>query len=154
MLLIRIRNFLESALTTEAGGNGATDRERALRVATAALLVELSHADFESTAVERETIANLIREHFELSTAEADEILNVADDEAGRAVSLHDFTRLLHDNLEPWEKHKVIEMLWRVAYADTRLDKYEDHFVRKVADLLYVSHKDLVRIRHKVKSDK
>ena len=99
-------------------------------------------------------IANLIREHFELSTAEADEILNVADDEAERAVSLHDFTRLLHDTLEPREKHEVIEMLWRVAYADTRLDKYEDHFVRKVADLLYVSHQDLVRIRHKVKGGK
>ncbi len=153
-MLVGLRNFLKSALTTGDGGDGAVDREHALKVATAALLVELSRADFEATAVEREMIANLVREHFELSAAEADEILNVADDEAERAVSLHDFTRLLHDNLEPREKHEVIEMLWRVAYADTRLDKYEDHFVRKVADLLYVSHKDLVRIRHKVKSEK
>ena len=153
-MLLGIRNFLKSALTTGDGVNGAPDREHALKVATAALLVELSRADFESTAVEREMIANLIREHFELSAAEADKILNVADDEAERAVSLHDFTRLLHDTLEPREKHEVIEMLWRVAYADTRLDKYEDHFVRKVADLLYVSHQDLVRIRHKVKGGK
>ncbi len=154
MLLIRIRNFLESALTTGAEDSGAGDREHALKVATAALLVELSRADFESTAVERDMIASLIREHFELSSDEADEILSVADDEAERAVSLHDFTRLLHDSLDSHDKHAVIEMLWRVAYADTRLDKYEDHFVRKVADLLYVSHKDVVRIRHKVKSKK
>jgi len=57
----------------------------------------------------------------------------------------------LHEQLSLAEKHDVVEMLWRVAFADLHLDKHEDHLVRKVAGLLYVSHGDLIRIRNEVR---
>jgi uncharacterized tellurite resistance protein B-like protein len=45
-------------------------------------------------------------------------------------------------------------MLWQVALADERLDKHEDYTVRKIADLLYVTHSDLIRIRNRVRGDR
>jgi uncharacterized tellurite resistance protein B-like protein len=65
-------------------------------------------------------------------------------------VSLQSFTRRLVDELSESERHRVVEMLWRVALADRRLDKREDYVVRQVADLLYVSQSDLIRIRNRV----
>ena len=153
-MLTRIRNFLETTLTHSDTEATAGEREHAIRLATAALLVELSRTDFDASDLERDLILRLVREHFSLNDSESEELLAAADTEADLAVSLHEFTRLLHDHLDVDEKHRIVEMLWRVAYADAVLHRYEDHFVRKVADLLYIPHSELVRIRHKVKSER
>ena len=73
-----------------------------------------------------------------------------ASREADRAVSLQSFTRRLVEQLSEAERLRVVEMLWRVALADRRLDKREDYLVRQVAELLYVSQSDLIRIRNRV----
>ncbi len=67
------------------------------------------------------------------------------------AVSLHDFTRALHDALSEPEKIEVVRMLWQVAHADGELDRYEDYLVRKIADLLYVPTGDVIRVRNEVR---
>ena len=91
-------------------------------------------------------------EFFSISNEEATLLVVKAESEADRAVSLQGFTRFLHENLTVNEKHSIVEMLWKVALADQDLDKHEDHLVRKVAGLLYVSQSDLIRIRNRVKS--
>jgi uncharacterized tellurite resistance protein B-like protein len=63
-------------------------------------------------------------------------------------VSLHGFTRLLNDELDESEKSRVIGMLWKISVADEHLHRYEDALVRKVAELLYVPHREMVRLRH------
>ena len=80
-------------------------------------------------------------------------LIQEAEREADHAVSLQEFTRALHEQLSIGEKHSVIEMLWRVALADSKLDKHEDSLIRKVAELLYVPHNDLIRIRNRVGGD-
>jgi uncharacterized tellurite resistance protein B-like protein len=127
------------------------DRDRAIRVATALLLVEVARADYDDDAIEDRAMHALIKEHFALSDDEAQLLIEEARQQADRAVSLQSFTRELHEHLSVDEKDKVVEMLWRVALADDRLDKYEDYVVRKVADLLYVRHSDLIRIRNRVR---
>lgn len=124
--------------------------ERSLRVATAALLVEMARADFSEDGIEHEEITRALRQHFALDVAAAEDLLRRASTSADRSVSLHEFTSLLHEQLEPREKQQIVEMLWRVALADAVLDKHEDYLVRKIADLLYVSHGDLVRLKHRV----
>ncbi|MDH3588284.1 MAG: TerB family tellurite resistance protein [Gammaproteobacteria bacterium] len=147
-MLQRLRELLgldadKSAPEAQAGGH-------LLRVATAALLVEMARADFSEDRAEHDEIRRTLQRHFSLDLAAAQALLDRAAASADKAVSLHEFTRLLHEQLEPVEKHAIIEMLWRVALADARLDKYEDYLVRKIADLLYVSHADLVRLKHRV----
>lgn len=146
-MLKKLRELLTPG---DASGDEAVDDERALRIATAALLVEMSRADFSESVSEHDEIVRVLSEHFALDLDAAMELIERASARADKSVSLHEFTRLLHEQLEPEEKHRIVEMLWRVALADAELDKYEDYLVRKIADLLYVSHRDLMRLKHRV----
>ncbi|MBT8136254.1 MAG: TerB family tellurite resistance protein [Gammaproteobacteria bacterium] len=146
-MLKKLRELL-GGVAAEAADDA--DGDGLLRVATAALLVEMARADFSEDGIEHEEIVRALQQHFALDLAAAQQLLRGAGDSADKAVSLHQFTRLLHEQLEPPEKQKIVEMLWRVALADAVLDKHEDHLVRKIADLLYVSHADLVRLKHRV----
>jgi uncharacterized tellurite resistance protein B-like protein len=133
-----------------AKGAKPEDREHALRIATALLLIEVARADYEDDLAEGAAIAEQLREFFALDESEAALLVEEAQQQADHAVSLQSFTRRLVEQLTEAEKHRVVEMLWRVALADTRLDKQEDYVVRQVAELLYVSQRDLIRIRNRV----
>ena len=148
-MLKNIRELLTRSLSA-SGEETPADRERALKLATAALLIEVMRADYSENLTENEMIFSQLKRHFDLSEDDAFLLVQEAEREADYAVSLQGFTRLLHEHLSAEEKHAVVEMLWRVAMADEHLDKHEDHLVRKIADLLYVSHADLIRIRNTV----
>ena len=125
-------------------------REQDLKLATAVLLVEVARADFAEDEFELDKVAELLRQHLELSRREVEQLVAEAREQADHAASLQAFTRQLHEELGVEEKLRVVEMLWEVALADAKLDKHEDHLVRKVAGLLYVSHSDLIRVRNRV----
>jgi uncharacterized tellurite resistance protein B-like protein len=126
-------------------------REQALRVATALLLIEVARADYASDLAEDATMLASLKQFFALDDAAAALLLEEARSTADRAVELQQFTRRLHEQLSTAEKLRVVEMLWQVALADSRLDKHEDHLVRRIAELMYVSHSDLIRIRNRVR---
>jgi uncharacterized tellurite resistance protein B-like protein len=127
-------------------------REHGLRVATALLLIEVAKADYAEDLAEDEVLLSSLKQFFALDDAAAALLLEEARSTADRAVELRQFTRRLHEQLSVSEKHRVVEMLWQVALADSRLDKHEDHLVRRIAELLYVTHSDLIRIRNRVRS--
>lgn len=148
-MLRNLKEFVSNALRDSNTSQG--DRTHALQIATAALLIEIAHADYdEGNPLEDALIRQLLQEHFDLNSQETDELFDMAHQEAQQNVSLHEFTRQLHNELSPEEKTGILEMLWRVAYADKSLDKYEDHLVRKIADLLYIPHGEIIRIRNQV----
>ena len=147
-MLDKLKELL--ARTTPGAVADDVDDERALRVATAALLVEMARADFSEDTVEHEEILRVLRRHFALDIDSAKALLEQAGERAEQSVSLHEFTHLLHGQLSNEDKHRIVEMLWRVALADAELDKHEDHLVRKISELLYVSHTDLMRLKHRV----
>ena len=151
-MITTIRDFFRNSFDAGSEAEPA-DREYAVRLATATLLVEVARADFEESGQEQEAIHLLLQKHFVLSKAHTNALFEAATEHADTSVSLHEFTRVLHQHLSEAEKHQVIALLWRVALADSVLDKHEDHLVRKVAGLLYVSHRDLVRIKHQVREE-
>jgi len=128
----------------------AADGTHALNLATALLLVEVARADYQDEISEYRQIEALLRGHFDLSEEEVALLLDEARSQADHSASLQRFTRTLHEALSVGEKHRIVEMLWRVALADHHLDKHEDHLIRRIAGLLYVSHADLIRIRNAV----
>jgi uncharacterized tellurite resistance protein B-like protein len=131
----------------------AAEREHALRVATALLLIEVARADYADDLAEDAAMRESLQKFFSLDAADARLLLEEAGREADHAVELQQFTRRLHEQLSVAEKHRVVEMLWQVAYADHRLDKHEDHLVGRIAELLYVTRSDLIRIRNRVRGD-
>ena len=139
---------VETITTTDSAASGVEDREAALRMATAVLMLDVARADHVFEESEFDRVLRLIETHFGLSPEEAAELVNEAGDKAEELVSVHDFTQLLHEHLNENEKARIIALLWQIAYADGQLDKYEDSLVLKISDLLYVSRGRVMRLKH------
>lgn len=123
------------------------DTEVLLRKAAALLMLEVAQADDDFDVKERTKIKQLIISTYDLSTAECDELLALAERESEELLSIQGLTRLLVEQLEMPERQQVIEQLWRVAYADGRLDVYEEHMIRRIADLLYLPHASYIQAK-------
>ena len=149
-MLKALTSFFEQA--PESDDSAASAHE--LELATAVLLVEVARADFSEDDIEIDAVARLLTEHLDMTPAEIERLVQDAKREADHAASLQSFTRQLHEELGNDEKLRLIEMLWQVALADSTLDKHEDHLIRRVAGLLYVSHSDLIRIRNRVQANR
>jgi uncharacterized tellurite resistance protein B-like protein len=148
-MLKALTAFFDQGLKPGAPVSSET-RERELQIATAVLLVEVARADFSEDEVEIDAVGDLLKAHLGLAHDDVATLIDEAQRQADHAASLQAFTRQLHEELSLEEKHRIVELLWRVALADDTLDKHEDHLIRKVAGLLYISHSDLIRIRNRV----
>jgi uncharacterized tellurite resistance protein B-like protein len=137
-VLLGSRAYAESAESPE-------DRQQ---LALAALLVEMARADFDESVDEHSAIRHMLATYFGLSETEAAGLLKKAAGAMDEAVCLFDFTRALHESLDYEQKLAVVSLLWQVALTDDRLDKYEEYLMRKVGDLLYISHSDIIRMRN------
>ncbi len=147
-----IKRIVETVVTaikaTSSPESETSDRESALRLATAVLMVEIARADHIFEQSEFERLLALIASHFELSPEDAADLVDHARETTEEVAHLHDFTQLLHSHLTETEKARIVGLLWQVAYADGRLDKYEDSLVLKISDLLYVSRGRVMRLKH------
>jgi uncharacterized tellurite resistance protein B-like protein len=132
---------------------GAADPTTAIEephLAVAVLLVEagLMHGDF--SADERAVTAQLLSRRFALSVDEVDELITRAEARARRSAQYFPFTNSLNTNMSIDDKIEVVEMLWRIAYADGNLDAFEDQLIRQVAGLLHVPDRDRMDARRRV----
>lgn len=147
-----IRKFVDkvvSAISVPVSeGEGSEDREQALRLATAVLMVDVARADHSFDESEFDRILEIIPQHFNLGAEDTAELLVAAHERSKESVSAYEFTKLLHDNLDEREKSRIVSLLWQVAYADGELDKYENSFVLKISDLLRVSRARVMRLKH------
>ena len=151
MLKRIIDQVVDAISTPTAADDGGDDREAALRMATAVLMLDVARADHLFDESEFDRILILVQEHFDIPAEEAAELVNAAHEKAEDAVSAHDFTQVLHEHLNENEKARIVALLWQIAYADGRLDKYEDAFVLKISDLLHVSRGRVMRLKYDAK---
>ena len=148
MLKGLFNTVVDAISPTDSGTSDAVNREHALRKATAVLMVDVARADHVFDDDEHDRVLDLIEQHFQLDAEEAAEIFNAATEEAEDLVSLHEFTQFLHNNLDENEKARIVSLLWQIAYADGRLDKFEDSLVLKISDLLHVNRARVMRLKH------
>lgn len=134
-----IREIFEKYIK-HVGPDDSASRPDPVRVAGAALLLEMARMDGDVSDAERSRILQTVQTKFGLGSAEAGELLQVAEEQARQATDYYQFTSLIKDHFTPEQKERLIEQLWDVAYTDGQLHPYEEHLVRKIADLLYVPH--------------
>ena len=139
---------VDSIASADSPAAGSEDREKALRMATAVLMLDVARADHVFEESEFDRVLNLVEAHFGLTPEEAAELVNTAGDKAEQLTSVHEFTALLHKHLDEADKARIVALLWQIAYADGRLDKYESSLVLKISDLLYVSRGRVMRLKH------
>lgn len=145
-MLKAIKKFFEENISPDT----RDDIEHRLKLATAALFIEMMQQDGKTTESEELKIKEVLQTRFALSETETHKLFALAHEEAKQAVDLYQFTSLIHQNFSQDKKIKVIEYLWAIAYADNHLDTYEEHMIRRIADLLYVEHKDFIKAKHKI----
>jgi len=121
-------------------------------LASAALLLEVATIDQHLDERELEKLQSLLESTFSLSAQEVKELTTLAQQESGDATSLYQFTQHINRHSSAEDKFQLVCGLWEVAYADGELDKYEEHIIRRIVDLIHVSHSDFIRAKHQARS--
>jgi uncharacterized tellurite resistance protein B-like protein len=145
-----IKQFFSRYIETTPGSPDKISGH-SLQIATAALLIEMMRADADISGEEEIIIKNTIKSKFKLTDEETSALLRLSEDKIWESTGYFEFTSLINKVLNPEQKIKIIEQLWEVAFADSILDKHEEYMVRRIADLIYVSHKDFIGAKLRVK---
>ena len=140
----RLRQLFASLVPSlpGAGSTAAPAHPRAL--ATAMLMTEVAWADHDVSSVEVAHMTSAVQRLYGLTAEDARDTVAQAQRAHGAATSVQPFTHALNQQLKREERYEVLVELWRLAYSDDALDKYEDYHVRKIADLLYLSHDEFI----------
>ena len=146
-MLKSIQSFFQQHIVSERNGSEQGE-EKALHLATATLLFEMAQMDDQIDSREKEAIQRLLADKFSIGAELAAELIELGADKSRQAICMQEFTRLLNNNFSQAEKRHMVKMLWEVAISDGVIDKYEDLFVRQIADLLYVPHQDFIQAKH------
>ncbi|MBW0146689.1 tellurite resistance TerB family protein [Marinobacter arenosus] len=123
-----------------------------LAVAATALMVQLSRIDRDEDEREMQTIVDCAVKAHQVTREEAETILADALSHADDATSMYEFTGQINEHLDQASKQALLESIWRVAFADGRIDKYEEHLIRRMADLLHLNHREYMQARHRAES--
>jgi len=138
----------------EANGRKQDNRaaEKDLRVAACALLLEMSLIDGASSPIEQEKVLTILRREYKISDGELESLIAESRSQLGESVDLWQFTNALNQHFSVQEKLQLIEKIWEIAYADGIVDQHEDYLVHKVADLLHLTHRQLIEAKLKAKN--
>lgn len=142
-MLETIRDFFKKNLFPNTSETSAKKIHKH-RLAVAALLVEMTRMDHVIKEEESLSLQKILVEKLNLSPHEFEVLLTLAETEAKNSSDYYQFTSLINDTFGYSEKVELVQDLWAIAYADEHIDKYEEHLVRKISDLLYVSHSDFI----------
>lgn len=116
--------------------------------AAAIIMLEMAASDEHRDDSELAVIHRAMQDAFGIDDSELGELLRDAEKLRREAVSLHDFTRDLKAHLDRDERDQLVEWLWRVAWADGRIDRYEEQLLRRLSDLLGVPHHEFIKRKH------
>ena len=151
-LFERLKSILTGEVEAPSAQNEA-ERKARLQIATAVILLEVALSDDEYTDAERELIVEILKENFSLDDESVRELLFVSEEQRRRSIDLWHFTEIINSRYDVEDKFRVIEMVWQVIYADGRLDKYEDHIVHKLAQVLHIPHERMIEAKMKFLPD-
>ena len=118
-----------------------------MTLATCVLLIEVSLSDDSYDDDEKNKIIGILKNKFSLDDSQINVLLELADKKNKEMISLYDWTSKINEIYSYEQKKELIKLLWDVAYADGRIDKYEDYTIRKIADLIYVRHEDFMKAK-------
>ncbi|MFY8326669.1 TerB family tellurite resistance protein [Pseudoalteromonas sp. ZZD1] len=119
-------------------------QEHDLKTAVAALLIEVMRADTQQQDDELKTLTFTLKKYFQLTDEEVDELMQSAGKSLDEAIDYFQFSKQINNQCSARQRIEIIELLWRLAYADGELDPQEEYVIRRVANLLYVTHEDFI----------
>ena len=129
----------------------ADDLETKILIATCVLLLEIANSDDEFSPVERKIIKGVLEEELEIPREDIEQLLDLAVRDRQESVDIWEYTNLINQYFSKSEKILLVERMWRVIYADGKVDQFEDYLAHKLADLLRLSHEDFIEAKLRAK---
>lgn len=124
------------------------EKAQHLNLAAACLLLEVIYADESFSAEEASLLPELLSKTLSLDKDEVDTLINDAKNKQKKSTSLFEFTSEINNQYSIEQKQQLILAMWRLAYADGHLCQYEDQLIRRMAELLYLKHSELIQMRN------
>jgi uncharacterized tellurite resistance protein B-like protein len=135
-----LKDWIARYLPGGAGNPATAAAGTGTNLAVAALLVEVLRADYHADQAERQQVMVSVSALLGLDDAQTRDLVEEAEREVDKSHDLYQFTSRINQAYSEPEKIRLLEALWRVADADVTVHKYEEHLIRRVADLLHVPH--------------
>ena len=125
----------------------AEEKISSLDKACSALLIEVAYADKIFEESEIISLKESLKETYNIDEQIIDELISDAKKTIDESTSLYEYTRVVNDEFDYSDKLELLSRIWKLAFADGNLDKYEDHLIRKISDLIHISHSDFIKIK-------
>jgi uncharacterized tellurite resistance protein B-like protein len=148
-MLDGLRQFIADVVSPHAHDNRAFD-DNGYRLAATALLIHVISLDGEPSAAEKKKLHSLIESRFGLDPGTADQLIKSATQVEGEAVDLYHFTSVIMRSVNEEGRLRIVEMMWELVYADGQVSEFEDNVVWRASDLLGVSSRDRIDLKHRV----
>jgi uncharacterized tellurite resistance protein B-like protein len=149
MMLDGLRQFIADVVSPTAHGQQSFD-DTGYRLAATALLIHVISIDGEPSAAEKRKLRSMIESRFGLDPGRADQLIASATLVEGEAVDLYRFTSVIMRSVDEAGRLRIVEMMWELVYADGQVSEFEDNVVWRAADLLGVSSRDRIDLKHSV----
>src|ERR1700727_2783613 len=148
-MLDGLRQFIADVVSPAAHDPSAPN-DTGYRLAATALLVHVISLDGEPSAAEKRKLHSLIESSCGLDQGTADKLIASATLVEGEAVDLYHFTSVIMRSVDDAGRLRIVEMMWELVYADGQVSEFEDNVVWRAADLLAVSSRDRIDLKHRV----
>lgn len=122
-------------------------------IATCVLMLEIAKSDDEFAPVEMKTIRRILETELEIPENSVEEILTIAEKDRTGSTDIFEYTHLINQHFSREEKIQMVERFWKIIFADGSFDQFEDYMVHKLADLLRLSHDELISAKLKLKPE-
>lgn len=147
MMRLRIKQFFAKHFQPAVE---TVDVEHQLKLSTTVLLIEMMRVDLDTSEQEKTRLREILQKHFKLDDAEIKNTLAQASEENNAAIDYYQFTSVINEHYTQEQKTQLVEQLWQLAWADGHIDRFEEHLVRTLADLLHVPHGRFIQAKHRV----
>ena len=115
------------------------------------LMIEVALSDGNFDQTERAQLVSTITQRQKLATPVVNDLIDLAEQQQDSSTSLFEHTRVINQYSSRDEKIGLVDCLWEIAFADGRADHFEENTIRKIADLIYVEHRDFIRSKIRVR---
>ena len=144
-----LKQFLEKI--KQLGEPEADETDHLVAIAAATLLMEVAWADHHISETELATIRQKIREQFTLDDETLNAIIEESRNHQDNSVGLQSFTRTITEAWDEPSRYQLVVAMWELAVSDDGVHHFEEHMIRKIADLLYVSHSRFIEAKRRTK---
>ena len=137
-------NKIKSLFKNEKKSVLPTKEDYNVNLTCASLIIEVALADKDFDVTEINLLKIILKDSYEISPEKIDSLIESAESTVENNTSLYSYTREINDSLNYEQKIDLLDGLWKISYADGTLDKFEEHLVRKISDLIHISHGDFI----------